>query len=318
MSAVLTPLEITTPPKRYAPANQCIYCGRKTISRHKEHIIAYALAGDSLVFPMASCSHCQNKINEFESNCLRSRWWPFRVRIGAPSRGKEPPEAFRVRKIKVTSVNERGEITYDKAGTEEVRPHEHPFLYITYRFPPPGVLSGRDPSANVKFTITALFAYEEARKYTAKDKEGFDLGPGQPDQLLQLLAKVAHGYAVAELGIGSFQPSLTKFIRGLFPFTAYHWIGSDPEVPPASSQSLHEIGLHIEQIGPAAYVVVTFRLFSFLPTPQYRIVVGELERPFDQRTLLKQVSHTIEIKAPPPITEVDPFAGAPKIGISGV
>jgi len=41
---------------------------------------------------------------------------------------------------------------------------------------------------------------EEFRKYAPGDKDGFRIAPMNPDAYARMLAKIAHAYAVAELG----------------------------------------------------------------------------------------------------------------------
>ena len=307
MATPAPPIEIITRSKRYPPANRCIYCDRKSVKRTVEHIIPFGLAANSLTIGAASCKRCQEKIKTFETHCLRHMWWPFRTQIGVPSRGKETPENFRLRKARITEVHPDGSIEYKKLSVTPLPPNEFPLYYVAYRFPSPGVLIGRDPAIPISFE--AWVAHSEERVLAhIQDREAVNLGPGEPGPFLALLAKMAHGFAVAELGANAFHPVLRECIRGHTPPSG-HWVGGDPENP-ALEPSFHKIGIHFEHVDATCYVVVTIRLFCFVGTPQYRVVVGALAGPPDQLSLAKQTVHTIEIKKPPPIGKLTPLTFA--------
>jgi hypothetical protein len=232
MATPAPPIEIITRSKRYPPANRCIYCDRKSVKRTVEHIIPFGLAANSLTIGAASCKRCQEKIKTFETHCLRHMWWPFRTQIGVPSRGKETPENFRLRKARITEVHPDGSIEYKKLSVTPLPPNEFPLYYVAYRFPSPGVLIGRDPAIPISFE--AWVAHSEERVLAhIQDREAVNLGPGEPGPFLALLAKMAHGFAVAELGANAFHPVLRECIRGHTPPSG-HWVGGDPENPPWS------------------------------------------------------------------------------------
>ena len=76
------------------------------------------------------------------------------------------------------------------------------------------------------------------------------------------LAKIAHAYAVAELGYGSFQPYLLGIIRNQDPLLMHHLIGSAIGKAPVSDD-LHEIDiLQPDQLNSGKLVVVKIHLFS--------------------------------------------------------
>src|SRR5262245_41775945 len=131
----VAPIEIATPPKRYRPAGRCIYCGRRATKLSKEHIIPYGLAANSLVLPSASCRRCQQQTRDFETICLRHMWWPFRTRIGAPSRGKEKPTEFELKNIRVRGINDDGSLDYERTGITKIVPEQYPLIYIAFAFP---------------------------------------------------------------------------------------------------------------------------------------------------------------------------------------
>ncbi len=316
MVTIQAPVEIVTPPKRYPAVGRCVYCGAFSNNLTKEHIIAHGLAGNSLVLPKASCTSCQDHTRRAENACLRHLWWPFRTRLGFPSSGKQTPTDFLVRQMKVTKLNDDGSIEgYDKTAELKVEPTEFPLLFLTYKFELPGLIIGRDPNAGINIELMLRHNESETRKYIPNDKDGIRIAPMDKDSFLRMLCKIAHAYATAELGFGSFRPELADFIRGKILSQAWHWIGSDT-VTPAPEQRLHDIKWSAPTVDGHTYVVVSLRLFSFIGAPRYHIVVGELTRPIAQLPFLDQPLYTIDVKAPLPLGElvqIDTRSGAAAI-----
>ncbi|WP_354077823.1 hypothetical protein [Constrictibacter sp. MBR-5] len=96
----------------------------------------------------------------------------------------------------------------------------------------------------------------------------------------QLLAKIAHSFAVAEIGLGNFQPLLADFAVRSFPLReqytdCYHLVGGDPKSY-APSEALHTLGWGVWQNGLEAYLIVCIRLFASLGAPSYVLVAGKL------------------------------------------
>ena len=96
----------------------------------------------------------------------------------------------------------------------------------------------------------------------------------------QFLAKAAHAFAVAELGVSGFTPLLPEAIlknpnlwgaSGLEDMEAL--IGGLPDQPP--SDTLHEIGWNTIEARGKRCAVVVLRLFASLGAPVYLIVVGQ-------------------------------------------
>jgi len=143
--------------------------------------------------------------------------------------------------MKVTKLNVDGSIeSYDKISETLVGPMDFPFVFLTYKFEPPGILLGRDPAAETQIEILARINEEEFRKFAPSDRDGFKIAPMNVPAYCRMLCKTAHSYAVAELGFGSFHPVLTKFIRGGGLEGVWHWVGSDSVASPAEAH-LHEI-----------------------------------------------------------------------------
>lgn len=100
------------------------------------------------------------------------------------------------------------------------------------------------------------------------------------DKFALLLAKIAHGYAVAECGSEvDFVPILKEILeRGTTgaPLHSY-LIGGESKVEPPSSQ-LHELGIIRRENSKYSLRVVRIRLFAKFGAPTYYVVVSALPR----------------------------------------
>lgn len=296
------PIHIVTPPKRYQPVGYCIYCKTDTATLSDEHILPFGLAGDSLILPKASCLKCQKETGRVETICLRHLWWPFRTKIGAPSRNK-PPENFSLKRMRVDGYDrENDAITaYTKLSMDELKPEEFPLFYQTFEFPPPGIFANRSTSNDIEYRSWCKIDDSEFRKFAGRDKEGFRLSPGEPEAFCRMIAKIAHAYAEAELGGSLFTQILTKYIRGA-PLDRLQWIGCR-ENTPAPTAALHEIRITQEVIQSTNYLVIDIRLFACIGTPVYRVVVGELLQPLSQIPSIANSFYTVDIEGTIPFRD---------------
>jgi hypothetical protein len=90
----------------------------------------------------------------------------------------------------------------------------------------------------------------------------------------RMLAKIAHSYAVAEMGLDSFTPFLCGIITGIKPYLLSHYIGSQL-VTTDEPIDLHEISFDTSGLDQGRYLVVKVRLFAPYKTPRHLVVVGE-------------------------------------------
>jgi hypothetical protein len=303
------PIRIVTVPHRYVPIGHCIYCGTYANKLHKEHILPFGLAGDSLVLPKASCPTCQKETEKVETICLRQLWWPFRTKIGAPTRGKEVPEKFLLRRMRVNNYDRENDVitSYTQLSTDDLKPEEFPLFYLTFAFPPPGILEGRQSSEDVEYRGWCRIDDSEFKKVAARDKEGFRLAPGRPEAVCRMLAKIAHSYAEAEFGSELFKPVLTDYIRGA-PTDRLQWVGGCEPIPPATS-ALHEIEITQETVRETTYLVINIRLFACIGAPKYRVVIGELFRPLNQIPFSAKPIYTVDIEGAIPFRDSQPVIG---------
>jgi hypothetical protein len=99
---------------------------------------------------------------------------------------------------------------------------------------------------------------------------------------MRFLAKIAHAWTVAKIGIDSFEPCLPNIILAeppSKPEDVLQFVGGGIEFPPIPRElrpthTLYDIALGTEQIFGVKHTVVAIRLFSSLPVPTYQVVTG--------------------------------------------
>lgn len=90
---------------------------------------------------------------------------------------------------------------------------------------------------------------------------------------IRMVAKIAHSFAAAELGVDSFTPFLTELIlRGMD--KPWFLVGGHPN-PGDAGDGLHELTLEMTDNGIFA---VNVRLFAKFDPPAYKVIVGEMKQ----------------------------------------
>jgi hypothetical protein len=265
MSVFDTPSD---PPVVFSPVHRCIYCPNDgSDGLGDEHIIPFALNGTQIL-PQASCHECERITSYLDGFIARSVFWHVRTSAGMQSRSGLPDEFPVILKF--------------EGGREEkvmVPSVIAPLTLVLPKFRMPTLLSGAKPDGNFRFTYTTWMRTstefdEFVRARGAKSGE-VEVSI-KPQQFSRALAKIAHSYAVARLGLQGFTPLLVDLIHQRNVERAPELVGSDTETPPASYGVLHELDL----IPNPKFVIVRIRLFASssageTATPVYIIVAGE-------------------------------------------
>lgn len=242
--------------KIYPPVEQCIYCGSKD-GLSDEHIIPYGING-SIILSESSCESCSKITKIFEQRLLKGMFAPIRYK--AKLRTRRPKE--RPKSIKTISKCQDGSIKHLEIPTEKF-----PGILFGLRLPPPGIL---EPCNNPKIEI--LLKCDEDLKPLLLNGEKIKLFTVFSTDFYQLLAKIAHGFAVAELGIDGFHPMLTDLILGLSNNFLY-FIGGDGGMQNDDFEKgriIHQRALREAYKDGVWYVVVCVKLFTF----DYNIIAG--------------------------------------------
>lgn len=219
------------------------------------------------MLPKASCSDCANVTKRFEQTCARQIFGPLRVRLGMPTRNKrERPE-----KLPVPIRDANG--TWRRVM---VNPQNYPGHFIGARLPPPGIFRGVEPSEVFEGSLVTLSWDREILRIANGAGTRVELQRLAFGAFCRLLTKIAHGFAISQIGVGSFTHFLPDLILGrsnYFP----HVMGGDPVSSVRPPRNRH-LELQLNKLENTNYLFVTIRLFCFLDTPQYAVVVGEDKR----------------------------------------
>jgi hypothetical protein len=243
-----------------------------------EHIIAQSIGG-LLILESASCVACANKTHAFEGHAF-DPLRPLRQQLGFPM--------SRETKKRIRAKGDDKFIVKADGKKIKVPMSEFPALAIHLAFPMSGILINQPmddrvlgggihaieltPGFGQKFN--RLRAKLRARRIEIVGVEAAEQRRNQNDYR-RMLAKAAHSYAVAELGLGSFRPFLLGIIHNQAPLNLSHFIGSSICKPDAPTD-LHEIGFAPRgMIGGEELVIVKVRLFANLQGQTHYIVVGE-------------------------------------------
>lgn len=261
----------TDPAERLPPVGRCIYCRATEYtpgSKRKlsdEHIVGEGL-GSRLILREASCNDCAEKTRAVEGAILRTLLWAPRRQLKL--RGKRRPR-----------IEKDYPVTAIVAGRDVVLrlPLEaHPTCLLMVKLNAPRLLL----PARSYSPIQGAWALElnDFNEMVRRGMPHFTSPALDTLKFCQLLAKIAHGYAVSIFGLDNFHPLLPEFIRREFATNekwpdCYNLVGGDPtEYGP--SEPLHVLGWGVAPTGGVDYLVVAIRLFAALGAPVYHVVVG--------------------------------------------
>ena len=257
--------------KVYSSVGHCIYCGNKD-DLTTEHIIPFGLGG-RLELPDSSCKKCNKLTSNFEHTCLRTMYGPLRLLYDLPSRRKKLRPSKLPLKVKQTPNDD-----WSYLNVEQER---YPFLILFPQLSMPNMLTSETECHGAK--ARTFWIRGASPSYVFKDllqelKIQLNVHAVMPeaknevDKFCQMLAKIAHSFAVGELGSEMFRPFLLPHILRKELDDTDNFIGCFEKTERASKK-LHEIS--IISIGRRDFVVVRIRLLARLETPTYFVVTGQ-------------------------------------------
>lgn len=264
-------LEINEPRQVLTTVGRCIYCGAaeyepgtgKPLS--DEHFVPEGL-GSRLLLAEASCRDCAALTMAFENAMLQKLMLAARRKLKIRGKKRKRDKAkFAVRRV-------------DATGIETIEWHtleDHPTVLLLVAMDAPGLIQGRKAGEPA---LMLPWAYTPAT-IKLKDRRSFSTPALDTVALCQMLAKIAHGFAVWQFGLDGFTPMLLELIlhghNGDQSLSRYFVVGGSlRELAPTNA--LHVLGWDIHLIERQEYLVVAVRLFSYLGAPIYFVVVGRL------------------------------------------
>lgn len=264
----------THPKKTYAAENCCIYCGT-TEELSDEHIVPFGLGG-RWVLPKSSCGDCAKKTGAFEGTCQRTMFSSLRMYYNLPTRRrKERPKKLPL-KVKLTPDAEWSFID----GDQDV----YPFLVLLPFLRMPDELSGYTTSGERGAAVRRLWvrgasfrdgimphldALAAELNVSAIEPTATVTAP----EFFRMLAKIAHAFAVAELGRGSFSPFLMPMICNADTSNSVQYIGG-LQFGERATTGLHELSFGSHTCARPNIVAVRIWLLASLETPTYYVAVG--------------------------------------------
>ncbi|MGY3689980.1 hypothetical protein ACVIGA_000060 [Bradyrhizobium sp. USDA 3240] len=276
-------------PITYSPVGRCIYCGSLgDPDLHDEHIIPDAIGGRYLL-PKSTCNQCAKETHAFEGRVINRLYGDARAYLNM-RRGhrRKWPKTFTilVKSADNPTVGTRLELheSLDDFTRKEIPIGDHPSPMISPNLYPAGFFF-RQPMDDGHFRLESLNIaappdFIERVKRVAGKGNKVILGGAKSlsgDDFGRFIAKIAHSYAVATLGIGSFEPFLTNAIRNVRPMYLSHYVGSAlDQVPvlPTDHQHVLTAG-YAQPIGTGEKIACArVRLFAVDGFPAYDVAVG--------------------------------------------
>jgi hypothetical protein len=247
---------VQEPPHLYPPVGRCIYCGDPPIG--DEHIVPSGLGG-RWILPDASCKKCEGITSAIEGANLRG-----------PLNGMRSYLKLAKRRPKEKAKGVRGGGQVRGRDASFILPAEHaPAVLGLPTLSIPGVFGDKAGTTGIWTTGTNL-RWPILRGYGIS-QISIDMNLCR---FTQLLAKIGHAFAVAEVGIDNFEPLLLEMIRKEpEPEDATHFVGSELGFEPPSL-SLHAMQIIDIVDRGIPYVGVRIRLFANLASPTYLVIAG--------------------------------------------
>ncbi len=255
----------------FGAAQICLYCLATDVRLSTEHIVPEGIGG-MYKLPAASCGPCAARTSALEGRVISRIYGDARAHFGTRrKRNKKFPDKFNVRRE-----------ADGRAENVVVSFSDHPGAITTVDFKnTPGILR-HQPLADAddwgNADIAVWFA-PSAIANIAKIGGRVIVTNGLPlSDFARFLAKIAHSYAAAILGLGSFRPFLTKAIISENPKHLPHYVGgSQRGMPPGLQSDLH--GLMLSRVPHETLPhlwQVSIQLFAPLGFPVYDVIVGEV------------------------------------------
>ena len=256
----------------YPPVNACIYCGRSDVPLTREHIIPFSLGG-TMVLPKASCKAHAAITSFLERSVARIAYGAYRAESGTPSR--RPGELTKLLNRLVEIEGER----FDGTKVNVSIPiRDVPPVPVVVRLKEPGIALGNHFDAEGECQLE-MPPTPDPRLRALRERLGLRklTGPIATipfTNMLRALAKIAHAYATAELGLGGFRPALLSLILD-GPSGSWYYVG---EHNPPAKQARSPLSLRFTLIGQEKWAVVDISLHFFPRMPMYQVFVGIVPR----------------------------------------
>ena len=259
----------------FAKVGRCIYCGAgpEEADLSLEHIIPEAIGG-RLKLPDASCSICAAKTCAFEGHVIGRMFGDNRAHLGTRRKGRKKFGDD----LKIICDGQEISIPRDQ------HPGILPNIILNK---PPGILMDPSPTNRRDWGTCDMHLVpvvpDFKKRLAAQSGKRVLLNKSfGMDQFAQTLAKIAHSYVVAQIGLDAFTPFLTRSIRSKHPTTLPHYIGGHVlnwqqyRNPPLHQLRMASLTLENDN---RPLLIVSVRLYAPLRFAAYDVVVGRAIHP---------------------------------------
>lgn len=285
-----------SPARRLPSPQRCIYCGKSGAKLTEEHVIPFAIGKNATILEGACCDFCQRIIQPYEQEVLKKQLGTFRAMTGAPTRNKKDLPKFI--NLPLVECDEDGGFVRD-LGIREIPIEEGPLILNLWQSPPPRIFGESINPADAEGR--PWWYIESSRAVPILQKAAGELGAAiigikrsQVNRLcyLRWLAKTAHAFVTAELGVEAFEPFLINLILNRSDDVG-QFVGDMAGVASLEGPTGHSFKITLgetpTELGPAGGLIVVFmQLWADLGSPPHLIVVGrpliDMQTYFDART----------------------------------
>jgi len=266
---------------RFGPIGRCIYCGA-TDGLTEEHVVPQFLSG-RLSLTEASCGRCAKITSGFESKCAQKNFdtaLPFMFKRASR------------RRLPVTLI------INGKRHTKRIEPHNYPPTLQLPIYAPPDHAVGRQPAESALPIRKEMWgwvweqpheppgAWEKKVRQLLRESGASHVAiPGKFDDrsFVRLLAKIGYGYAIAQFGLGFFQPLILGTILDEN-YPAGRFVGgveNPPALTPEIARDLPHLDYFLKlRVSPHPFfgtptLWADIRLFpGFGNVPVYTVLLG--------------------------------------------
>ena len=275
--------------------NKCIYCraepGPDELT--DEHSLPKGLGGKRIL-RKASCKRCQKITSANELNVLRTMWQVGRRSLGYGGKNKNDKDTINVRTVsgdvpigmKDAIVKSSKHPVPDPSPPfsaiqfyedERIEFDEAPFSIVTYvTGTRPSRLGFNDPPIDQLYWIELRDLKERADKARGERPALGYQTTINTACISQLIAKIAHCYAVDEFGLEKLTPFLADYIAEEEPGYRHELITSRIDDSPCEED--HQVVVRACDTTSGEFLcVVAVRLFARLGGPRFFVVVGALD-----------------------------------------
>lgn len=250
----------------------CVFCGRNrdsdgnALKLTSEHVISEFL-GAGLELPDASCNDCQKTTSRFEASIAQEMFDPVRKSFALAGK---------------SGVLKKSNFPLDVG--RELTEHEYiplahyPTILVMPSLYPASTYSRRAPNADEPFNFRLYNINADAALLQRYSLDAFSSQAIDMVGFAQLIAKVAHVYAMHHFRSTPFVPAVAEFLRTDFPKDSaapnyLEHVGCLWQQKDEMTTNLHEIEVGHMMWNGSSTRAVRVRLFASCGMPSYYVTV---------------------------------------------